>query len=45
MNIHKNHKIIKIEVEESLKKENLNINKFSKDFDDNLQKLIIKKYN
>ena len=39
MNLHKNHKIIKIEDEEALKKENLNINKSAKDFDDNLQKL------
>ena len=40
MELHKNRKIIKIEDEEALKKENFTINKSVKEFDDNIQKLI-----
>ena len=39
MNFHQNHKILKIEDEENLKKENLTINRSTKDFDDNMEKL------
>ena len=39
MELHKNHKILMIEDEEALKKENLTINKSTKEFDDNMQKL------
>ena len=39
MSLHQNHKILKIEDEENLKKQNLTINTSTKDFDDNIQKL------
>ena len=37
--IHKNHKILKINNEEELKKENIKIDDYMKDFDNNIQKL------
>ena len=39
MNLHKGHKILRIEDEESLKKENITIDNSTKEFDDNIQKL------
>ena len=39
MNLHKDHKILRIEDEESLKKENITINNSTKEFDNNIQKL------
>ena len=39
MNLHEKHKIIRLDDEETLQKENLTINKSTKGFDDNLQKL------
>ena len=39
MNLHKEHKILRIEDEESLKKENITINDSTKEFDTNIQKL------
>ena len=37
--MHKDHKVLEIEDEENLKKENITINDSSKEFDENIQKL------
>ena len=39
MNLHQKHKILRIDDEEELKKENLTIDSFSKEFDKNIKKL------
>lgn len=39
MNLHQKHKILKVDDEEELKKENLTIDSFSKEFDSNIKKL------
>ena len=39
MNLHQNHKIIRIDDEESFKKENLTIDSSAKNFIDDIQKL------
>ena len=40
MNLHKGHKVIPIEDEESLKKENININDYIKEFDESAKNCI-----
>ena len=39
MELHKNHKIVKIEDEDALAKENIAIDLSTKDFDNNIEKL------
>ena len=39
MELHKNHKIVKIEDEDALTKENIAIDLSTKDFDNNIEKL------
>ena len=39
MNLHQKHKILRIDDEENLKKENLSIDFSTKEFDDDIQKL------
>ena len=39
MNLHKDHKVIQIKDEETLKKENININDYIKDFDESAKKV------
>ena len=39
MNLHQKHTLLSIEDEENLKKENLTIEKSSKEFDEDIQKL------
>ena len=41
MNLHQKHKILRIDDEENLKKENLSIDFSTKEFDDDIQKLDI----
>ena len=38
MNLHKNHKVLRIDDEESLKKENITIGNSHKELDTNIQK-------
>ena len=39
MNLHKDHKVIQIKDEETLKKEKININDYIKDFDESAKKV------